>query len=464
MRASGKLAVVLVLAGLAGTCAAAPAFADTGVSTGFGFGQIEPAYNYTNQTIMLSGTLWNTAVTPNTTLADEPVIITEQVAGTGPAQDVGSATTDAGGNFTVTLTDQPVGGIFEAVFAGDTSNGNDYAGTTSSPVTVVPTWPSDVDVDYTATPNPVAAGSTVTFSGTVYVPADDYGGTNPETPIAGANVYVFTGSEYTSTSPHTTTATDGKFSVSVKPTATSTYSVEVIASEPWPYCPYVYETRVDPTTVTVVNPRQTRVESFTVPATYEIHGTFGASGTVQDLNGKKWQAAASATVALYYRSLPSGNWTYAGNVKTGSSGAFAWKSQIHKLGKFGWQARVEQTAVGSTGYKPSDSTAKDSFFVDRTYVTHFVAMHLNGDTSLGAIIQDYPQSGGVHYANVTGVAKFYYEANGSKTWRYLGESRATSANGGSVAIEPGGTINGEFKIVFAAQGDFLGSSSTRSLS
>jgi hypothetical protein len=465
MRASRKLAAAFVVAGVAGACAAAPALADTGVPTAFGFSQVDQAfYNYTDQTIMLSGTLWDTAVTPNTPIANEPVTVTEQVAGTGPAKEVGAATTDAHGNFTVTLTDQPVGGIFEAVFAGDTANGNNYSATTSSPVEVRPEYYSDVDVAYTATPkSPVATGTTVTFSGKVDVPADDNDGTNPETPIVGANVYVFSGSEYTSTSPHAATGKNGTFSVSVKPAATATYHVEVVANEPWPYCLYVYDTIVGGPTITVMNPRQTRIESFKVPATHEIHGNFDASGTVQELNGKKWQAAASATVALYDRFLPRGKWTYAGSVKTGSSGAFAWKSPIHRLGKFTWQARVQQTTVGSTEYKASNSAAKDSFFVDRTYVTRFVALHLYGHTALGAIIQDYPQSGGVHYANVTGVAKFYYEPTGSKMWRYLGESRATSANPGSVGIEPAGTLDGKFKIIFPAQGDFLGSSGTQSL-
>jgi hypothetical protein len=465
MRASRKLAAVVVGAGVAGVCSASPAFASTGVPTSFGFVQVNQAlYNYTDQTIVLSGTLWDTAVTPNTPIANEPVIVTEQVAGTGTAIDAGSATTDTDGNFTVTLTDQPVGGIFEAVFAGDTSDGNNYAATTSSPVEVTPENYSDVDVAYTATPrSPVTTGSTVTFSGEVNVPADDNGGTNPETPIVGANVYVFTGGEYTSTSPHAATDNNGAFSISVKPTATTAYSLEVIANEPWPYCLYVYETIVGGTTITVRNPRQTRIESFKVPAMHEIHGNFDASGTVQELNGKNWQAAASATVALYNRLLPRGKWTYVGSVKAGSSGAFAWKSQIHKLGKFTWQARVEQTTVGSTEYEASDSAAKDSSFVDRTYVTHFVAMHLYGHTSLAAIIQDYPQSGGVHYANVTGIARFYYEPTGSKAWRYLGKSRATRTNPGSVAIEPAGTLDGKFKIVFPAQGDFLGSSGTQSI-
>ena len=465
MLAGRKLAVVLVVAGMAGACAAVPALADTAVPTSFGFRQVDPGtFNYTDRTITLSGTLWDTAVTPNTAIASEPVTVTEQVAGSGSAKNVGSATTDADGSFTITLTDQPVGGNFRAVFAGDTANGNDYSAVTSPPIEVAAEYPSDVNAAYTASPkSPVTTGSTVTFAGTVFVPADDAGGTNPETPIVGANVYVFSGSAYTAKSPHATTGKNGTFSVSVKPTATTAYHVDVVSNEPAPYSPYVYGTRFGATTVTVRNPRQTRIETFRVPGTHEIHATFEPSGTVQELNGKTWQAAPSATVALYDRSLPNGKWVFVGSTKANSSGAFAWKYQIHKLGRFAWQARVEQTTVGSTEYKTSDSAAKNSLFADRTYVTHFVVLHLYGDTSIGALMEDYPQSGGTHYTNVTGIAKFYYEPTGSKSWRYLGESRATNANPGSVSVEPVGTLHGKFKIVFPAQGNFLGSSATHSL-
>ncbi len=465
MRASRKLAAVLAATVVVGACAAVPAFASTSaaVPTGFGFGQVDDsAFSYTDPTIMLSGTLWDTGVSPNTPIANESVTVTEQVAGTGPTEDVGTATTDSDGNFAVTLTDQAAGGIFQAVFAGDTSNGNDYAGTTSPAVQVIANF-SLVDIAYGATPkSPVTTGTPVTFSGQVYVPADLP--IIPQTPIAGAIVYVYSGSEYTATSPHAITASNGTFSITVKPAVTAYYLVQAVANEPWPYCLYDCGTTALGTTITVRDVRQTRIEGFKVPARHEIHAAFGASGTVQELNGKKWQAAASATVALYYRSLPRGNWTLAGSVKTGSNGAFGWKSEITRLGKFQWQARVEHKTAGSNDYLASRSPARDSFFVDRTYVTHFVAVHLNGDTSLAAIIQDFPQSGGVHYADVTGIAKFYYEPSGSKKWRYLGDSRATRANGGSVAVEPAGTLDGKFKIVFAAQGDFLGSTGTRSLS
>jgi hypothetical protein len=179
--------------------------------------------------------------------------------------------------------------------------------------------------------------------------------------------------------------------------------------------------------------------------------------------GRKWQAAGSATVALYARPLPRGKWIFAALVKTRSSGAFSWTARIYRLGKLAWQARVARTTVGSTEFEPSDSATRNSLFADRTYVTHFVALHLNGDTALAAIIQDYPQSGGVHFVTVTGIAKFYYEPAGSTRWTYLGQARATKASQGSVALEPGGTLHGKFKIVFPAQGDFLGSSARQSL-
>ncbi len=131
---------------------------------------------------------------------------------------------------------------------------------------------------------------------------------------------------------------------------------------------------------------QTRVEKFTVPAAHaahEIHSAFKATGVVQALNGSKWQPAASAVVAYYVRSLPSGKWSYAGRSKANAKGAFSWAPELTRLGRLQWQARILKATVGSTTFKPSVSAAKNSSFVDRTYVTHFVAMHLNGATSPG---------------------------------------------------------------------------------
>lgn len=92
------------------------------------------------------------------------------------------------------------------------------------------------------------------------------------------------------------------------------------------------------------------------------------------------------------------------------------------------------------------------------------ALHLYGGTSIAAIMEDYPQSGGVNLLNVTGVSRLYYRPTGSKNWRYLGSCRVgTGLTSGDVAWSLSGTLSGTFKIVFPAQGDFLGSSAERSL-
>jgi hypothetical protein len=64
-------------------------------------------------------------------------------------------------------------------------------------------------------------------------------------------VCVFSGSEYPSASPHAVTNAKGEFSISVRPSVTTTYTTEVVASEPWPYCLYVAQTIFAPTTIVV---------------------------------------------------------------------------------------------------------------------------------------------------------------------------------------------------------------------
>ena len=207
----------------------------------------------------------------------------------------------------------------------------------------------------------------------------------------------------------------------------------------------------------------TRVIDVAVPATHEVHSTFKITGIVQAKTGAAWTAAPSVTVGLYYHALPKGTWVKAGSAKTTSKGALTWAvSGRVMFGHFVWQARVATQQVGSIEYKWSNSKIRPSFWADRTYVTHFVALHIDGDTSLGAIMQDYPASGGVTYKNVSGVAKFYWRPVGSKTWRYLGSSHTNSSIGG-VSVEPAGTLDGTFQIVFPAQGIFLGSSAEQSL-
>jgi hypothetical protein len=206
---------------------------------------------------------------------------------------------------------------------------------------------------------------------------------------------------------------------------------------------------------------QTRVPTFTVPASREVHSSFKVSGTAQRRVGSGWTAATSVLVDYFFRALPSGKWNYAGTGRTNSRGAFSSQLGLIKFGHLAWQARVRTQTQRGTEYLTSSSVTRDSFFTDRTYVTHFVALHLEGDTALGAIVQDYPQSGGVTDATVKGVAKFYYHPKGTSTWRYLGSDRTSSF--GAVAYSLAGTVDGYFRIVFPAQGYFLGSQSTEYL-
>jgi hypothetical protein len=211
-----------------------------------------------------------------------------------------------------------------------------------------------------------------------------------------------------------------------------------------------------------INVYPTRVTALAVPATHEVHSPVKITGTVQAKTGAAWKPAASVAVGYYYRVLPKGKWRHAANGKTNAHGAFALKYSLVKFGHLQWQVRVARQQAASTVYRASNSAVKASHFVDRSYVTRFVAMHLNGYTSLAAIMTDYPPRGGVTYATVTGTAKFYYLPTGSSTWRYLGSSKSNGS--GDVALGPGGTLDGTFKIVFPAQANFLGSSAKQSLS
>jgi hypothetical protein len=90
-----------------------------------------------------------------------------------------------------------------------------------------------------------------------------------------------------------------------------------------------------------------------------------------------------------------------------------------------------------------------------------VVMHLEGTTDVPCIMEDVPRAGGASFGAVTGVDKFYYLPHGAKTWQYLGAAHTDDS--GNAAIDVLGTLDGQFRIVFPAQGDFLGSSGTASL-
>jgi hypothetical protein len=456
MRITRMLAFVLAASCVLGAAAVVPAAADASTPTSVGFGEDTSSVNnppsLTNPSVDVGGALLNAQGNTPITLP-EPVTITEQVGGKGPEVTVAQVTTDGTGNFDVAVHNLVAGGIFTASFAGDQTNG--YAASSAS-VTVNAAG-SDPTIALASAPkSQVVAGSVVTFAGKAYV---DDGGINLPLPDAIATIYR-NGAPTSVTGP---VKANGSFSLSVKPTGKAQWWVEVDPVEPWPYALYLYGTS-PMTTINVVQEHQTRVAAITVPVKREVHSPFKLTGTVQAKTGKSWTAAAGITVGYYYRVLPKGRWVHVANGKTNRHGAFALTPGLVKLGHLRWQVKVAKQQIASTIYQASSSGTKGSFFVDSTYVNQFVALHFNGLTDVAAIMTDYPPSGGENFFNVTGASRLYYRPTGSKNWRYLGSCRVgTGLTSGDVEWSLSGTLSGTFKIVFPAQGDFLGSSAEQSL-
>lgn len=432
------------------------ASAATGTATVLSLAQSQASLSdppsLSNPTLTLDGRLVD-AGTSAPIATPESVTISEQVAGTGTAVVVATTTTGTSGSFAVTFSKLTATGNFTASFAGDAANG--YAASTSDDVVPFTNPTPGPAVTLTSVPkSQVAPGTSVTFAGKAYVDVD--GGKLPP-PDATATLYrngVPTGV----TAPLGAT---GTFALSFKPTGKNSWFILVAEAVPATYALYQgYASKS--VVIDAVNVYQTRAETLSVPATHEVHSPVKVAGTVQAKTGSGWKPASGLTVAYYYRTLPKGNWLHVANSRTNSHGAFGRQWGLVKFGHLEWQVKVAQQQIGSTVYQASSAT-RDSFFVDRTYVTHVVAMHLYGGTDVACIMQDYPEAGGsgASYLTVTGVAKFYYLPEGSKDWRYLGSGRTNSS--GSPAIDVSGTLDGHFRIVFPAQGDFLGSSATTSL-
>jgi hypothetical protein len=446
---------LLVVGGLlvAGVAVGASAASADGTPTSFGFGVSgdSPPLSLLNPTVTFSGTLWNAqANTPIT--VPEPVTITEQVAGTGPAVTVASVNTDTSGNFTVTTGDLTGGGTFTANFAGDAANG--YAAGSSSPVTVEAAGSETTVILTTAPKSLVAAGAAVTFAGKAYVP-----GNGKQLPVPDARATLYRNAVATSvTAP---VKANGTFSLSVKPTSKANWWVEVDpVSPPWPYALYLYGTsRI--LTIHAVQVDRTRVSAIDVPATQDIY-RIGLSGTVQALAGTVWRPAASVSVSYYFRVLPKGSWRLAGSSKTNGKGAFRWAGQdlspllgVRFHGHLAWQARVANGQVaGNSEYLGSVSAVRDSYAADGTFIGDFHAQYSHGTTWLEAVVEDHSDAS--PHVFPTGTAKFYYLPAGSKTWRYLGS--ASTFGGGGVVLPVNGALHGHVRVVFPTQGHYLGSS------
>ena len=289
----------------------------------------------------------------------ERVTITEQTAGSGPWKTVATTTTSptAGStdNLDVTLNNL-TGRDLKAEFAGDNAG---YAASTSSPVNVE-TDESTVTVNWGYSPIlPIRPGTAETFR---RARVNDNG---VHLPVAGAIVTLFNGPNPTKV--RTTTAKNGSFKLAVKPTTTANWTAQVSSVAPWPYNLYAGNS-VAVRVLVARNVYRTRVLDLALPARQEVHTPIRVTGLVQDLRGSAWRPLGSVGVAFYYRILPKGNWVVRGSTKTVNIfGTFSWREPMSAIGDLAWQARVEPTIIGSSGY-PSSSATRDGVLVDRTYL------------------------------------------------------------------------------------------------
>ncbi len=449
---------LLVVGGLlvAGVAVGAPAASASGTPTSFGFGvsQGSPPVSLLSPAVTLSGTLWNAqADTPITT--PEPVSITEQVAGIGPAVTVAAVETDTSGNFSVTVNHLTAGGIFTADFAGDVALA--YAASSSSPVTVEATGSSTTIVLTTAPKSVVVAGTAVTFAGKAYVPDN---GKQIPVPNARATLY----RNAVATSVTVPVRANGTFSLSVKPAAKANWWVQVDPVTPWPYALYL-SGRSPIRNINAVHLHRTRVSAINVPATEDID-RIGLSGTAAALAGAVWRPAASVKVGYYFRVLPKGPWRLAGSSAANRLGTFRWAGQSLSYllgqrfhGHLAWQARIGGQVIGSSDYLTSVSAVRHSYVADGTFIGDFHTQNLSGTTLILAVVGDFSDAGAPEFPQ--GTANFYYLPAGKTTWRLLG-SDSTDAGGG-VSLPVTGPLHGHVRVVFPAQGHFLGSSAELNL-
>lgn len=198
---------------------------------------------------------------------------------------------------------------------------------------------------------------------------------------------------------------------------------------------------------------KTRLAAVSVPAEREAHRTFTVSGHVQAWNGiHSWFGAGGVLASFYYRVLPAGRWVRAGSARTDANGAFHGSAKVVP-GHTVWQVRVAKQSLGDI-YLPSVSGTSDSFITDQTCISVSVRRS-NQRTIVSGAVADKCSAKQRSFGAVKGVVKVYYHPRGARTWRYLGEVHA--GVGGIYTDSLRRVLNGDFRVVFPAQGYFLGS-------
>ena len=154
------------------------------------------------------------------------------------------------------------------------------------------------------------------------------------------------------------------------------------------------------------------------------------------------------------------------STSTGADGSFSAAVSLPKGGNvfaefngdtaYGYTRTRVPAAGDGNKLLPSASTTYAGLVSDQTCVTGLTVSRGRARTEVEAQVQDSCATGQRSFGKVSGqVAEVYYHPRGSTTWSLLGQAR-TDANG-FVDYTNGDALRGYFKVVFPAQGYYLGS-------
>jgi hypothetical protein len=352
-----------------------------------------------------------------------------------------SASTGADGSFSATVS-LPKGGNVFAEFNGDTDYGYTRTGTVAINATAAQTR-----VTLNGLPAPVLAGTEFTFTGRAEVKV-----AGSWEPLPGARVELdqVTPSPLAVTSG--TTGSGGQFSLPATVTGFGQYRVTLDAQAAGPFSLYgSSHSNVD----LIGGFYRTRIAAVSLPAAPEAHQPFTLTGVAQVWNGAAWTGYAGMPVRYYYQVQGTTTWVYAGAAQTDASGGFSGTASVQP-GQLDWQIRVPASGDGNK-FLPSASTTYAGLVTDQTCVTGLTVSR-SRRTDVQAQVQDSCATGQQSFGEVSGqVAEVYYRSRGSTGWSLLGQAR-TDANG-FVDYMSDGSLRGDFKVVFPAQGYYLGSTS-----
>jgi hypothetical protein len=352
-----------------------------------------------------------------------------------------STRTGADGSFSATVS-LPKGGNVFAEFNGDAAYGYTRTSTVAINATAAQTR-----VTLNGLPAPVLARTELTFTGKAEVKV-----AGSWEPLPGARMEL----DQVAPSPlevtNGTTGSDGQFSLPATVTGFGQYRVILDAQAAAPFSLYgSSQTNVD----LIGGSYRTRIAAVSLPATPEAHQPFTVTGVAQVWNGAAWSGYAGMPVQYYYQVQGTSTWVYAGAAQTDASGGFSGTASVQP-GQLDWQIRIQASGDGNK-FLPSTSTTYAGLVSDQTCVTG-LAVSRNRRTDVQARVQDSCATGQQSFGEVSGqVAEVYYRPRGSTTWSLLGQAR-TDANG-FVDYMSDGSLRGAFKVVFPAQGYYLGSTS-----